>query len=156
MKEIDIHTDGSCLGNPGKGGWAAVLRYKQHERELSGGFAPTTNNRMEVLAAIEGLAALNEPCQVNLYTDSRYLCDAVEKNWLTVWQRNGWVTSQKKPVKNKDLWQRLLPLLQKHQVRLHWVRGHAGNTDNERCDVLAKEAAQARNLPADPGYPPTA
>jgi len=153
MKEITIHTDGACLGNPGRGGWAAVLRFNQHELELNGGFAPTTNNRMEVLAAIEGLQILTEPCKVNLYTDSRYLRDAVEKRWLAGWQRNGWQTSQKKPVKNKDLWQRLLPLLEKHDVSLHWVQGHAGNPDNERCDELAKTAAQQRNLPPDPGYP---
>lgn len=153
MKDIKISTDGACLGNPGKGGWAAVLRFNQHERELSGGFAPTTNNRMEVLAAIQGLEALTEPCRVQLYTDSRYLRDAVEKNWLGSWQRNGWKTAAKKPVKNKDLWQRLLPLLQKHKVTLHWVQGHAGDPDNERCDELAKAAAQDRNLPPDPGYP---
>lgn len=156
MKEIILHTDGACLGNPGPGGWAAVLRFKGHERELSSGFALTTNNRMEVLAAIEGLAALTEPCRVQLYTDSRYLRDAVEKHWLDSWQRNGWKTAGKKPVKNKDLWQRLLPLLQKHELTLHWVRGHAGNPDNERCDQLAREAAQGRDLPKDPGYPEAA
>ncbi len=153
MKEIIVHTDGACLGNPGPGGWAAVLRFNEHERELFGGFALTTNNRMEVLAAIKGLAALTEPCRVQLYTDSRYLQDAVEKKWLAAWQRNGWKTAGKKPVKNKDLWQQLLPMLQQHRVTLHWVRGHAGNPDNERCDLLARTAAQGRDLPPDPGYP---
>lgn len=152
MKTITIYTDGSCLGNPGKGGWAAILRFGEHQRELCGGFSPTTNNRMEVLAAIEGLAALTEACRVELYTDSRYLRDAVEKNWLAGWQRNGWLTSAKKPVKNKDLWQRLLPLLETHDVRLHWVRGHAGDPDNERCDELAKNEAQKPGLPRDSGY----
>ncbi len=153
MKDIILHTDGACLGNPGPGGWAAVLRYKEHLLELSDGYNPTTNNRMEVLAAVEGLRALNEPCRVQLYTDSRYLRDAVEKNWLKGWQRNGWLTAAKKPVKNQDLWQQLLPLLEKHQVTLHWIQGHAGTPDNERCDVLAKNAAQGKALPKDPGYP---
>jgi ribonuclease HI len=152
MKNVTIHTDGACLGNPGPGGWAAVLRHNDAEKELSGGFALTTNNRMEILAAIEGLEALNQPCRVDLHTDSQYLRDAVEKRWLAAWQRNGWQTSAKKPVKNKDLWLRLLPLLQKHQVSFHWVRGHSGNPDNERCDLLARVAAQQPGLEADSGY----
>ncbi len=152
MKNVTIHTDGACLGNPGPGGWAAVLRHNDAEKELSGGFALTTNNRMEILAAIEGLEALNQPCRVDLHTDSQYLRDAVEKRWLAAWQRNGWQTSAKKPVKNKDLWLRLLPLLQKHQVSFHWVRGHSGNPDNERCDQLARAAAQQPGLEADSGY----
>ncbi len=153
MKNVTIHTDGACLGNPGPGGWAAVLRHNDVEKELSGGFSQTTNNRMEILAAIAGLEALKQPCRVELYTDSQYLRDAVEKRWLAAWQRNGWQTSAKKPVKNKDLWLRLLPLLQKHQVTFRWVRGHSGNPDNERCDQLARTAAQSPGLEADPGYP---
>lgn len=155
MKNIKLSTDGACLGNPGPGGWAAVMRYKDHTLELSGGYAPTTNNRMEVLAAIEGLTALTEPCQIDLYTDSRYLRDAVEKNWLKGWQRNGWKTAAKKPVKNQDLWQRLLPLLEEHDISLHWVQGHAGDPDNERCDELAKAAAMKGSLPKDEGYQPS-
>jgi ribonuclease HI len=156
MKEIRIYTDGACLGNPGPGGWAAVMRYNEHLRVLSGGMSPTTNNRMEVLAAVCALESLTEPCRVQLFTDSRYLCDAVEKRWLKGWLKNGWLTAAKKPVKNKDLWQRLLPLLDKHHVNLRWVQGHAGDPDNERCDQLAKAAAQAPKLTRDPGYPENA
>ncbi len=150
-KNVTVHTDGACLGNPGPGGWAAVLQYGETRKELSGGFILTTNNRMETLAVIEALASLKYPCRVDLYTDSRYVRDAVEAGWLAGWQRNGWKTSGKKPVKNQDLWQRLLPLLRTHEVRLHWLRGHAGHPENERCDRLARAAAQGRGLPPDPG-----
>ncbi len=153
MNTVTIHTDGACLGNPGPGGWAAVLRFEDKEKEFSGGYSLTTNNRMEVLAAIKGLESLNQQCRVDLYTDSKYLRDAVEKRWIKGWQRNGWQTSAKKPVKNKDLWLRLIDLLSKHDVTLHWVRGHAGNPDNERCDVLARGVAQQKGLQPDPGYP---
>lgn len=149
MKQIQIFTDGSCLGNPGPGGWAAVLRFGDTQKELGGGFAGTTNNRMEILAVIEGLNALKEPCTVALYTDSQYVRNAVEKKWLDSWQRNGWKTAAKKPVKNKDLWTRLLPLLDKHSVRFHWVRGHSGHPENELCDSIAREHASRPGLPPD-------
>lgn len=152
MKNVQAFTDGSCLGNPGPGGWAAVLRCNGAERELSGGFAPTTNNRMEILAVIEALLTLKEPCSVDMHTDSQYVCNAVEKRWLAGWRRNGWKTSDKKPVKNRDLWERLLPLLETHKVRFHWVRGHSGHPENERCDVLARTQASRRGLPPDTGY----
>lgn len=152
MSSVLIHTDGACLGNPGPGGWAAVMRYGDKERELSGGYSLTTNNRMELLAAIEALESLTRPCEVALYTDSRYLADAIEKKWLKGWLKNGWKTAAKKPVKNEDLWRRLIPLLEKHTVRFHWLRGHAGHQDNERCDVLARSAAQRTGLPRDPGF----
>lgn len=151
-KKVTIHSDGSCLGNPGPGGWAALLRCGPHEKEFSGGFARTTNNRMEILAAIMALEALREACSVDLYTDSRYLRDAVAKGWLSSWQRNGWKTADKKPVKNRDLWERLNPLLARHQVRLHWVAGHAGHPENERVDTLARAAASQGGLPEDPGF----
>jgi ribonuclease HI len=151
MKHVTIHTDGSCLGNPGPGGWGAVLRFNAHSRELAGGFGRTTNNRMELTAAIQGLETLTEPCQVDMYTDSRYLCDAIERRWLDGWKRNGWKTSGRKPVKNRDLWERLDMQLQRHGVRFCWVRGHAGDCDNERCDLLARTQAAQAGLPEDPG-----
>ncbi|ABB39735.2 Ribonuclease H [Oleidesulfovibrio alaskensis G20] len=149
MKQVDIFTDGSCLGNPGPGGWAAVLRYAGTQKELGGGFSGTTNNRMEILAVIEGLEALQEPCTVNLYTDSQYVRNAVEKKWLDSWQRNGWKTAARKPVKNKDLWLRLLPLLARHTVKFHWVRGHSGHPENELCDTIARGHASRGGLPPD-------
>jgi ribonuclease HI len=148
-----IHTDGACLGNPGPGGYAAVWEADDGPRELSGGRRLTTNNRMELLAAIVALEALAEPAKVVLVTDSRYVHDAIEKRWLAGWQKRGWVNAEKKPVKNQDLWRRLIPLLARHSVSFRWVRGHTGHADNERCDVLAKQAANSRNLPADDGYP---
>ena len=148
---VVIHTDGACLGNPGPGGWGAVLQWKGNRREISGGFAGTTNNRMELLAAIEALGSLTRPCVVELFTDSRYLRDAIEKGWLDGWRSNGWNTAAKKPVKNQDLWRRLIPLLARHRIAFHWVRAHAGNPDNERCDALAKQAASQPGLPADSG-----
>lgn len=151
-KKIVIYSDGSCLGNPGPGGWAALLRCGEHTKEFSGGFTRTTNNRMEILAAVMGLEVLREPCSVDLYTDSRYVRDAVEKRWLYSWQRNGWKTADKKPVKNRDLWERLAPLLAQHKVRLHWVAGHSGQMENERVDALARTAASQSCLPADSGY----
>ncbi len=142
MKKIHIFTDGACLGNPGPGGWAAILRYNGHERVLTGGASMTTNNRMEVQAALEGLAALKEPCTVTLTTDSQYLSNAVEKGWLRNWVAQDWRGSNKKPVKNVDLWQALLPLLEKHKVNFEWVRGHNNHPENERCDVLASAEAE--------------
>lgn len=152
MKHITIYTDGSALGNPGPGGYGAILRYAQHEKELSGGFRCTTNNRMEILAAVEALSCLKEPCKVALHTDSQYLVNAIAKGWARRWQRNGWMRNKKEKALNVDLWQRLLPLCSKHDVDFIWVRGHAGDEDNERCDQLAKAAAQKPDLPPDPGY----
>lgn len=148
---VQVFTDGSCLGNPGPGGWAAILRYNGTEKELSGGFSGTTNNRMELRAVINALSALTRACGVDLYTDSTYIKDAVVKDWLGGWQRNGWKTAAKKPVKNQDLWRELLPLLKSHDVRFHWVRGHAGHPENERCDVLAKAQAGRPGQPRDEG-----
>ena len=148
MKHIEIYTDGACSGNPGPGGWGAVLRYrfdgKVYEKELSGGDASTTNNRMELTAVIEGLAALKEPCRVSLVSDSKYVLDAIQKGWARSWKRNGWRKADKKPALNADLWDRLLTLLDRHEVTLTWIRGHQGHPENERCDQLA--VAQYRKL----------
>lgn len=152
MKLVHAFTDGSCLGNPGPGGWAAILRFGVAEKVLSGGYARTTNNRMEIMAALEALETLKESCKVILFSDSRYLCDAVGKRWIASWQKNGWKTAAKKPVKNRDLWERLAPLLERHQVTFHWLEGHAGHPQNERADTLAKAAASGQDLPPDPGF----
>lgn len=141
MKRIEIFTDGACSGNPGAGGWGVILRYKDLEKELSGGEAETTNNRMELRAVIEGLKALKEPCNITLYTDSRYVMDGIEK-WIYSWKKNGWKTANKKSaVKNVELWQELDELRNKHEIRFVWVKGHAGHQENERCDELARLAA---------------
>ena len=150
--EVIIHTDGSCLGNPGPGGWGARLACKGNVKLLSGGFARTTNNRMELYAAIMALEALTRPCAVNLYTDSRYVRDAVEKRWLVSWRKKNWKKADGKPVLNKDLWERFSLLLTRHSVRLHWVEGHAGHAENEEVDVLARSAAARPGLPIDQGY----
>ncbi|MDR3319763.1 MAG: ribonuclease HI [Desulfovibrio sp.] len=154
MKKVAIYTDGACSGNPGPGGWAAVLLLQGSgaRREISGGFALTTNNRMEITAVLEGLSALKEPCEVNLYTDSRYVCDALGKGWLRSWLAKNWIKPDKNSVKNVDLWQNLLPLLERHKTCFHWLRGHIGNVENERCDELACLAAAAGSLPEDVGY----
>lgn len=152
VKHVTVYTDGSALGNPGPGGYGAVLRYGQHVKELSGGFRCTTNNRMEILAVIEALRCLREPCRVTLHTDSQYVANAVTKGWARRWQRNGWMRNRKEPALNPDLWERLLTLLETHDVDFVWVRGHAGDEVNERCDQLAKAAAEAPDLPPDPGY----
>ena len=149
---VTAYTDGSCLGNPGPGGWAAILIHGDARKELAAGFRLTTNNRMEILAVIEALGSLTRPCRVDLHTDSRYVCDAVEKGWIKSWQRNGWKTAAKKPVKNQDLWLRLIALLAEHPTRFHWVAGHSGHPENERCDELARSAAMGRVLPSDEGY----
>ena len=142
MPEVEIYTDGACSGNPGAGGWGAILRCGSAEKELSGGCNPTTNNRMELTAVIEALKALKQPCKVTLYTDSRYVMDGIEK-WIYQWKKNGWKTSNKKsPVKNVELWQKLDELRAKHEIRWVWVKGHAGHTENERCDELARMEAQ--------------
>ncbi len=137
MKQVEVYTDGACSGNPGPGGWGAVLRYGGAEKELAGYQPETTNNRMELTAAIQGLEALKEPCQVELYTDSQYLSKAITQGWLQGWKKNGWKKSDKKPVLNVDLWQALDVQLARHQVAIHWVKGHADNAYNNRCDALA-------------------
>lgn len=152
--EVTIHTDGACLGNPGPGGYGVILDHQGRRKELSGGHSLTTNNRMELLAAIVGLEALKRPCGATLYSDSRYLVDAVEKGWAARWRKNGWMRNKREAAVNPDLWERLLKLLEQHDVEFRWVRGHSGNPDNERCDQLATEAARSSDLPADPGYPP--
>ena len=136
-KQVQIFTDGACSGNPGPGGWGAVLRFGGVEKELCGGENNTTNNRMELTAVIEALSALKEPCKVTLTTDSKYVCDAVLQRWVYSWQKNGWKKADKKPALNVDLWERLLPLLEIHEVDFYWVKGHAGHAENERCDTLA-------------------
>ena len=137
MKTVTLYTDGACSGNPGPGGWGAILEYQGHELELSGGEQSTTNNRMELTAVIQGLKRLKEPCVVELYSDSKYVIDALEKGWAVNWQRRGWVKGDKKPALNPDLWQELLDLAKLHDLRCHWVKGHAQNPKNERCDALA-------------------
>lgn len=152
QKQVVIYTDGACSGNPGPGGYGVVLLFGGHRKELSGGFRRTTNNRMELLGAIEGLRALKERCSVKLHTDSRYVVDAIEKGWAAKWRANGWMRNKKEKAVNPDLWEQLLKLCQQHEVQFIWVRGHAGNRENERCDTLAVAAAQQRNLPADEMY----
>ncbi len=142
LKEVDIYTDGACSGNPGPGGYGVILRHNGREKELSGGEANTTNNRMELTAAIEGLAALKERCAVTLYTDSKYVADAITKGWAEKWRRNGWKRSGNEPALNPDLWQRLLEQVARHDVRIVWVKGHAGHPENERCDRLAVTATE--------------
>ncbi len=158
-KQVYLFTDGACRGNPGPGGWGAILRYKDTEKELSGGEEKTTNNRMELLGAISGLEALKEPCHVILTSDSKYLVDGITKGWAKGWKARGWKKSDNKPALNPELWDRLLGLLEKHEVEIVWVKGHAGHPENERCDVLAtafadrfkgaeagiKEASAAKN-----------
>jgi ribonuclease HI len=144
-KRVTIHTDGACSGNPGPGGWGAILEWNGHQRELKGGEPNTTNNRMELTAAIMALEALKRPCRVDLYTDSEYLRGGITQ-WIDTWKRNGWRTAERKPVKNIDLWQRLDVAMAPHQVRWHWLRGHAGHAANERADQLARDGlAEARS-----------
>lgn len=137
MKTVTIYTDGACSGNPGPGGWGAILRYKETEKELSGGAADTTNNRMELTAVIEALALLKESCVVELYSDSKYVIDGLSKGWAKGWQKRGWIKSDKKPALNPDLWERLLALTDRHEMHYHWVKGHAENEKNNRCDQMA-------------------
>ena len=137
QKYVEIFTDGACSGNPGPGGWGVVLHFGPHEKELSGGEAKTTNNRMELTAAIEGLSALKESCNVLLVTDSKYVADGIMQGWAESWRKNGWRKADKKPALNPDLWGKLLDLLEKHTVNIKWVKGHAGHPENERCDQLA-------------------
>jgi ribonuclease HI len=137
MKQVTIYTDGACSGNPGPGGWGAVLMYGDYKKEISGGEANTTNNRMELTAVIRALSLLKEPCQVAFYSDSKYVIDALEKGWAWGWKKRGWVKSDKKPAQNPDLWEELLALTQRHKLVYHWVKGHDTNPWNNRCDELA-------------------
>lgn len=154
LKHVVIYTDGACSGNPGPGGYGVVMLFNGHRKELSGGFRKTTNNRMELLGAIEGLRALKDRCSVKLHTDSQYVVNAIEKGWAAKWKANGWMRNKKDKAVNPDLWEQLLQLCKHHKVEFVWVRGHAGNLENERCDVLAVTASQQPNLPVDEGYRP--
>ena len=142
MKHVDIFTDGACSGNPGPGGWGSILRYGKIEKEICGGSAETTNNRMELTAVIEALQQLREPCSVTLYTDSQYVVNGITKGWAKNWRRNGWRKPDKKPALNAELWSRLLDLLDMHEVDFVWLRGHAGHPENERCDKMAVEQSK--------------
>ena len=148
MKTVTLYTDGACSGNPGPGGWGAILEFNGVEKELSGGEPNTTNNRMELTAVIKGLQALKEPCNVELYSDSKYVIDALQKGWAWGWRKRGWIKSDKKPALNPDLWERLLELLDTHEVELVWVKGHDGHPYNERCDRLATAFADSFPEPA--------
>ena len=152
MKTLDIYTDGACSGNPGKGGYGVVMIYKGNRKEFSEGFIETTNNRMEILAVIKSLEALKEPCNVNLYSDSKYVVDAVEKGWAKKWKSNGWKRNKNEMASNIDMWERLLNLLEKHNVKFIWVKAHADNVENERCDFLARQAIANNQLIKDIGY----
>ena len=142
MKKVEIFTDGACSGNPGPGGWGTILRYNSVEKELSGGEANTTNNRMELTAVISGLKALKEPCEVTLYSDSQYVCNALKLGWAKKWQSQGWMRNKKEPALNPELWEELLRLCDVHEVEVVWVKGHAGHPENERCDRLAVEQSK--------------
>jgi ribonuclease HI len=146
MKHVELFTDGACSGNPGPGGYGAILRYNGHERELSAGYKQTTNNRMELLAVITGLESLKEKCRVTVYSDSKYIVDAVTQGWARRWRANRWMRNKKEAALNPDLWDRLLHLLEIHDVKFNWVRGHAGHAENERCDALAVAAAAGDDL----------
>lgn len=143
MKKIEIFTDGACSGNPGPGGYGVILKYKDNVKELWGGEPDTTNNRMELTAVITGLKALKEPCEVDLYSDSKYIIDAVTKGWAVKWNENNWIKSDKKKALNSDLWEQLLELLKIHKVNFFWVKGHAGHAENERCDQLAVKGSKS-------------
>lgn len=142
MKTVHIFTDGACSGNPGPGGWGAILRYNGAEKELSGGEQHTTNNRMEMCAVLYALQALKEPCEVILTSDSKYVIDSITKGWVYSWQKKGWKKSDGKPALNADLWEQILPLLKKHSVTFNWIKGHAGHPENERCDAMAVAESQ--------------
>ena len=151
-KGVTIYTDGSCIGNPGPGGYGAILEYQGYRREIFGGYRKTTNNRMELIAIIEALAILKEPCNVTLYSDSEYVVKAMSEGWPYSWKEKGWRRNGDKGAANSDLWSVLLNLCETHNVRFHWVRGHSGHPENERCDALASAAARSPNLQADTGY----
>jgi len=149
MKVVEIYTDGACSGNPGPGGYGVILKIGNHTREFSGGYKLTTNNRMELRAVIAGLRALKEPCQVKIYSDSKYIVDAIRKGWAKRWQANNWYRNKKDKALNPDLWSELLNLISNHNVDFYWVRGHTGHPENERCDQLAVAAAAGKNLSED-------
>ena len=151
-KKVTIYTDGACLGNPGPGGYGVVLLYNGHRKEISGGFRLTTNNRMEMMAVIVGLRALKERCSVTLYSDSEYVVNSISKGWAARWRANGWKRNKKDKAINADLWEKLLDLIDKHDVKMVWVRGHSGVKENERCDELSVAAALQKDLPVDEGY----
>ncbi len=155
MREVNLYTDGACSGNPGKGGYGAILTFNGHEKVMSEGFLLTTNNRMELLAAIVGLEALKEPCKVTLYSDSKYLVDAIKNGWVYAWKNKGWKKSDGKKALNPDLWERMLTQLRVHQVELIWLKGHAGHEYNERCDSLAVAAYNSSVLQHDEVYEKT-
>ncbi len=148
-KPVTIYSDGACSGNPGPGGYGVILEYNGHRKEISGGYRRTTNNRMELMGAIAGLEALTEPCSVTLVTDSQYVVNGIEKGWAARWRARGWMRNAKERALNPDLWQRLLDLVARHEVRFRWIRGHAGHAENERCDALAVAAASRSDLPED-------
>ncbi|MCI5195322.1 MAG: ribonuclease HI [Candidatus Electrothrix sp. AW5] len=152
LKKVTIYTDGGCQGNPGPGGYGAVLLYGKHRKEISGGYKLTTNNRMELLACIAALEALKEQCEVTVYSDSKYVVDSLAKGWAKRWRANGWKRNKKDKAENLDLWERLLDLCEQHTIQFNWVKGHAGNKENERCDTLAGEAANQDNLLEDEKY----
>jgi len=152
LKTVEIYTDGACLGNPGPGGYGVVLLYGDHRKELSAGYKLTTNNRMEIMATIAGLRSLKAPCVVTLYTDSQYVVNAMTKGWAKKWKANRWMRNKTDKAVNPDLWEQLLALCEQHQVTFNWVRGHAGNVENERCDFLAVMAAKQGDLQPDEGY----
>lgn len=152
VRQVTIHTDGACIGNPGPGGYGVVLEYNGRRKELSGGYRRTTNNRMEILAAIVGMEALRERSQAVLYSDSRYLVDAIERGWAKKWRANGWKRNKREKALNPDLWERLLGLCDEHEVEFRWVKGHSGNTENERCDELATKAARLPDPQMDQEY----
>lgn len=151
MKSVQLFTDGSCLGNPGPGGYGALLTYNGHKKEMSQGYKNTTNNRMELLAVIKGLSALSQPCTVDITTDSNYVKDGITK-WIKNWKKNGWKTAAKQPVKNVDLWKQLDDAVQQHKIEWHWVKGHSGHPENELVDDLARAAAESSDLLDDTGF----
>ena len=154
LKTVDLYTDGACSGNPGPGGYGLVLKYNGHEKESSCGYRLTTNNRMEILAVIRGLSMLKETCNVNIYSDSKYVIDAITQGWVYKWEANCWMRNKKDKAVNVDLWEQLLVLLDEHNVEFHWVKGHAGHPENERCDKLAVSAYLSEDLIEDEGYIP--
>lgn len=152
LKEVIIYTDGACIGNPGPGGYGAVLVYGEHRKELFGGYRLTTNNRMEIMAAIAALSALKTRCRVDLYSDSQYVVNAMTKGWVNRWKAKNWMRTREEKAKNPDLWEKVLELCSRHQVTFHWIKGHDGHAENERCDQLAVAAASSESLPPDRGY----